>query len=788
MLKSAPRPRRWRTLAGVLAALLAAPAVAIGSAGAAQADAVRQQQLWVLNAIDVAGAWQHTHGSGVTVALIDSGVNGQVSDLSGSVTTGRDFSGVNTPPTDPNWGVHGTWMASLIAGHGHAGGSSGIMGVAPLAKILSIRAVTDQGDPGYRHYQHEPESRVQGHLAEAINYATSKRVNVISMSLGYQGASLPVRVAISKAVAQGIVVVASSGNSGGASSGSHGNAPYSFPADYPGVLGVGAVAQDGMPAGFSSDNLSVQVAAPGVRVPAQGRDGGYWLVSGTSPACALTAGVAALIKSVYPTLAPALVVQAITASTRDKPQGGYDEQVGFGTVDATAALRMAGRLAQNQGTGHGLVAAAQFGGGPAAIPPVPVAARTNRQFLLDSGIALICLAVVLVVAFRLIVTRKPAAAGVPGGWSGGGPPDPRAQGGWAGTGPAEAHAPGGWAGGAPADARAQGGWAGGAPADARAQGGWAGTGPAEAHAPGGWAGGAPADARAQGGWAGTGPAEARAPGGWAGGAPADARAQGGWAGTGPAEARAPGGWAGGAPADARAQGGWAGTGPPDARAQGGWTGGAPQAAGPPDAALPGPGASGAGGALSDDDAPGYGRSARYWVPGGYKPSAPYPPPTGYGSSDGVLPHADTRPPAGPGPAGPGPAGNHGWPAASAQPAGYGAPEGYQRPTEPGPSPGSGPPADYGPSRDQKPPVGYGPPTGNGLAAGYGRAASPALPGAPGDMGASGPLEALASSSPDSNTGPVAGPGEIGEPRDLPDSRAGDPPAADDDTWPSSGQW
>ena len=643
MLRTAPRPRRWRTLAGVLAALLAAPAVAVGSASAAQADAVRQQQLWVLNAIDVAGAWQHTHGSGVTVALIDSGVNGQVSDLSGSVTAGNDFSGVNTPPTDPNWGVHGTWMASLIAGHGHAGGSSGIMGVAPEAKILSIRAVTDQGDPGYHHYQHESESRVQGHLADAINYATSKRVNVISMSLGYQGASLPVRVAISKALAKGIVVVASSGNSGGASSGSHGNAPYSFPADYPGVLGVGAVAQDGQPAGFSSDNLSVQVAAPGVRVPAQGRDGGYWLVSGTSPACALTAGVAALIKSVYPALAPALVVQAITASTRDKPQGGYDEQVGFGTVDATAALRMAGRLARNQGTGHGLVAAAQFGGGPAAIPPVPVAARTNRQFLLDSGIALICLAVVLVVAFRLIVTRKPAAAGVPGGWSGGGPPD--------------------------------------------------------AHAPGGW------------------------------------------------------------------------------------TGGAPQAAGPPDAALPGPGASGAGGALSDDDAPGYGRPARYWVPGGYKPSAPYPPPTGYGSSDGVLPPADTRPPAAPGPAG-----NHGWPAASAQPAGYGAPEGYQRPTEPGPSPGSGPPADYGLSRDQKPPVGYGLPTGNGLAAGYGRAASPALPGTPGAMGASGQLEALASSSPDSNTGPVAGPGEIGEPRDLPDSRAGDPPAADDDTWPSSGQW
>ena len=443
MLRPALRPRRWRILAGVLAALLAAPAVAVGSASAAQADAVRQQELWVLNAIDVAGAWRHTHGSGVTVALIDSGVNGQVSDLSGSVTTGRDFSGVNTPPTNPNWGVHGTWMASLIAGHGHApGGSSGIMGVAPGARILSIRAVTDQGDPGYRRYQHESESRVQGHLAGAIRYATSKRVSVISMSLGYQGPSRQVRAAISDALAQGIVVVASSGNSGSISSDQHGNAPYSFPADYPGVLGVGAVAQNGLTAGFSSDNLSVQVAAPGVRVPAQGRDGQYWLVSGTSPACALTAGVAALIKSVFPALAPALIVQAITSSARDKPQGGYDQEVGSGTVDATAALRMAGRLARDQGAGRGTVAAAQFGGGTAAIPPVPVAPRSNRQFLVDSLIALACLAVVLIVAFRLIATRRPAAgvpaaAGVPGGWAGPGTP-----GGWAGTAPPGSRAPG----------------------------------------------------------------------------------------------------------------------------------------------------------------------------------------------------------------------------------------------------------------------------------------------------------------------------------------------------------
>ena len=111
------------------------------------------------------------------------------------------------------------------------------------------------------------------------------------------------------------------------------------------MISVGAVTQFGTVAGFSSDNLSVQVAAPGVSVPAQGRDGQYWWVSGTSPACALVAGVAALIKSKYPDLAPNLVATALTSTTTGRPASGYDRQVGFGIVDAAAALAKAASLA-----------------------------------------------------------------------------------------------------------------------------------------------------------------------------------------------------------------------------------------------------------------------------------------------------------------------------------------------------------------------------------------------------------------------------------------------------------
>jgi subtilisin family serine protease len=398
------------SLGCVLALTAAAGAAAVGAETTpAAADSVRDAQQWVLDAVNAPAAWPVTQGQGVVVAVIDSGVTPTVSDLAGSVVSGPDYSGVSTKPSDINWGMHGTWMASLIAGHGHDG-ENGISGVAPRAKILSIRVLPDKKDPAFRQYEHEPSSRGQRALARAIRYAVAHRAGVISMSLGYGSSSLVVRSALQRALAHNVVVVASSGNSGDTSSNqARAYAPYSFPADYPGVLGVAAVDRAGDPANFSSDNLSVQVAAPGVQVPAQGNDGQYWLVSGTSPACALTSGVAALIKSVYPRLSPALVVRAITSSAQDRPAGGYDDQVGLGTVDAAAALAAAKHLT-NFGRGrHGLSPASHFGGGPSAIPPPPVGARGLSRLVLFCLLAFGCLAMTAAAARRLVLGRARGA-------------------------------------------------------------------------------------------------------------------------------------------------------------------------------------------------------------------------------------------------------------------------------------------------------------------------------------------------------------------------------------------
>jgi type VII secretion-associated serine protease mycosin len=391
----------------IAAAVALCAAASLALAPGAAADTIRGNQQWVLDMMNVPAAWQQTEGAGVTVAVVDSGVNPDISDLTGSVTTGPNLSGVRTSPGNPDWGVHGTWMASLIAGHGHDGGGSGVIGIAPQSRILSIRVIPDRTDPHYGAYTHEQEVTIQQSLAGGIDYAVRHGAKVISMSIGYGAPSSVVEGALLNANAHGVVVIASAGNSGGPSDAGYGGmAPDSFPAEYPGVISVGAVDDNGDVASFSSDNLSVQLAAPGVSVPAQGRDGQYWLVSGTSPACALVAGVAALIKSRYPGLAPDLVVSALITTTTDRPRKGYDNEEGFGIVNAAAALAKAGQLVGGRPGVTSIPLAYRFGGGPANVPPAPVRPRGPGPLILFALLGLASLVLIGVAGARLTTLRR----------------------------------------------------------------------------------------------------------------------------------------------------------------------------------------------------------------------------------------------------------------------------------------------------------------------------------------------------------------------------------------------
>ncbi len=385
-----------RALAGAAVAAVLGVATSMPAA-AAPADSVRDQQQWVLNMLSVPSAWQLTEGANVTVAVIDSGVNPDVSDLDGAVSTGSDFTDLKTSNSDPHWGQHGTWMASIIAGRGD-GYDDGIIGVAPEAKILSIRVIPDMNDPGYKKYDSEPEGQIQKELADGITEAVRRHVQVISMSIGYSAPSGKVRAALQDAYDHGIVLVASAGNSGDndeqhTRSGDHGWAPVSFPAEYPGVLSVGAVNMDKQPTSFSSGNLSVKVAAPGEAVPAQGRNGLFYTVNGTSPACALVAGVAALIKSKYPSITPAQVMEALTTTAQQPLSGGsYNVLTGFGIVNAGAAMTEAGKLMRERPAGSQVSLSTHFGGGVAAIPAAPVAPRGPDALVMFALLAVVSLA------------------------------------------------------------------------------------------------------------------------------------------------------------------------------------------------------------------------------------------------------------------------------------------------------------------------------------------------------------------------------------------------------------
>ncbi|NUP49325.1 MAG: S8 family serine peptidase, partial [Catenulispora sp.] len=332
-------------VAAALPVLLAAPA--------AHADEVRDAQ-WPIAFLGLPQAWQTTKGAGVTVAVLDTGVVGTRPDLTGQVTTGPDLVGGTEQPGDEQWGVHGTGMASVIAGHGHGpGNSAGVMGVAPEAKILSVRVIRDDEDPdlGLLELSHTP-------ISEGIRYAVDHGAQVISMSLGgtVQGAdsdNTHEADAVRYAIAHGVPIVVAAGNSG--------KDPAKDVTEYPagerGVIGVAAVDRHGKRAAFSSTGWDVAVAAPGVAIPMalpvnDSGDGAYadfgpvigtdtLVGAGTSPACAYVAGVVALIRSANPALSPQQIAQILKDTASHRPANGRDDQLGSGIVDPVAALKAA---------------------------------------------------------------------------------------------------------------------------------------------------------------------------------------------------------------------------------------------------------------------------------------------------------------------------------------------------------------------------------------------------------------------------------------------------------------
>ncbi|WP_184577215.1 type VII secretion-associated serine protease mycosin [Streptomyces zagrosensis] len=318
---------------GSLAALALLPV-----APAQAADGIRSQE-WALDAIHAPDAWRTTKGEGVTVAVLDTGVDAEHPDLKGQVLQGKDMIGFGADRGDPSWARHGTAMAGIIAGRGHGlEGDDGVVGVAPKVKILPVRVILEEGDPARK----KARSARGAALAEGIRWAADHGADVINLSLGDDSESAhPERredAAVQYALRQGAVVVASAGNGG-----EEGDR-VSYPAAYPGVIAVTAVNRYGSRAAFSTRRWYATICAPGVDVVIADPNRRYYQGWGTSAASAFVSGAAALVKSVHPDLSPVQVKRLLAETAQDRPEGGRNDEIGAGMVDPAAAIRAGGRL------------------------------------------------------------------------------------------------------------------------------------------------------------------------------------------------------------------------------------------------------------------------------------------------------------------------------------------------------------------------------------------------------------------------------------------------------------
>ena len=307
---------------------------------AANADLIRSRE-WSLSALHVPQAWRWSKGAGVTVAVLDTGVDGRHPDLVGRVIQGPDYTGHGRRPGSRYWGRHGTAMASIIAAHGHGPRrSAGMVGVAPHAKILSIRVTWENDDP--ERSDRDQVSRTKDAVAKGIRYAVDHGAQVINMSLGggkmiYNGNPIE-EEAVRYALGKGAMLIASAGNDGA------GLNRKNFPAAYPGVTAVGAVDKALRPAKFTNRHDYVSVAAPGVDIISADAGRSYVQGTGTSPSAAIVAGIAALIRARCPTLTPDQTKQALEEGTTHRPPGGRNTKVGAGVADALRGVHAANRI------------------------------------------------------------------------------------------------------------------------------------------------------------------------------------------------------------------------------------------------------------------------------------------------------------------------------------------------------------------------------------------------------------------------------------------------------------
>ncbi|WP_327656641.1 S8 family serine peptidase [Streptomyces sp. NBC_00483] len=416
--------RTLRTIGG--AAMVGA--LALGTASTASADATRNNQ-WQNKAFDIDAVHKVATGKGVTVAVLDDGVDGTHSDMTGNVLAGKRCSD-GKPANEEKLDDHGSGMASLIAGHGHgAGNSEGVLGIAPDAKILPVDIFSSEG----RGFGKDQKTACE--WDEAIRYAVDQGADVISISIEQQYADEIDKKAIAYALAHDVVVVQASGNDGVEEKRGLGSVP--------GVTQVGGSIQNGTPWEDENYSKKLMFTAPAKDIIVATSNGGYQadgkFVSGdyvtgdgTSMSAAIASGTFALLKQKYPDYTPGQLVNRVIKSTYiakgvDKSKLP-DEYHGYGDLSPLKALTA--NIPKGGANGPwDLSALPKASGDKAGASPSPATGNASNSseddssnMLLYVGIGIAALVVIVVVIVIVVVSRNKNNRGGPGGPGGPGAP------------------------------------------------------------------------------------------------------------------------------------------------------------------------------------------------------------------------------------------------------------------------------------------------------------------------------------------------------------------------------